>query len=69
MKAYIRIRMINENVFVRAYDPDKETEEGVMNFLGREILDGNFIDFESGRFTLARDHIVSIESSGLTPTF
>jgi hypothetical protein len=61
--------MIDGNVFVRTYDPDVETEDGVMTFLTQEIMAGNFIDFETGRFALSRDYIVSIESSGLTPAF
>jgi hypothetical protein len=61
--------MIDGNVYVRAYDPDVETEDGVMTFLTKEIMAGNFIDFETGRFALALPHIVSIESSGLTVTF
>ena len=69
MKAYIRIRMTNENVFVRAYDPEVETEEGVLRFLGQAIHNEEFIDFESGRFIIAQAHIVSVESSGLTPAF
>jgi hypothetical protein len=69
MKARIRIKLIDGSVFVRTYDSAIETEEGVMNFLGLAIKNGDFIDFETGRTVIFGDHIVSIESSGLTPAF
>ena len=69
MNPYIRIRMVDGTTFVRKYDPDLETEEGVIAFLGECLQNENFIDFETGRFILAVPHIVSIESSRLTQPF
>lgn len=61
--------MVTGDVLVRTFDPDLETEQSVIQFLGQAIDEGEFIDFETGRFMVAQAHIVTVEVSGLTASF